>query len=456
MAEGARLESLVEYILQYVGAPYSAEKRVEFRKSDGEPAGTLLLDFMAEWQGEKVAIEVMAGRLFPERFERAFRLHRMLGTGGTASLLLLVVERPLTPRMQAWLDGRQRGGIPMKVLSVAQLPAWFGREMLLDLSDERALDALRLAAHAPSSAAPEARLASAMAEGAQAGAERQQLQNLKRFFDDRVVDRLAERPDSLVEKLKIGRVVEDVTVLMSDIKNFSSFVKHAPADRLNEAMGGYYRAARRIVWNHGGVLDKFIGDAVLAIFGYPEADPLSARRAAQCGRDLVLLGDRIVGDLMRNINDVIESGTRVGLATGEVRVMNLSDDGIEPTFVGDVINRAARLEKECGVNRILMDQVTYRRIEDDREQDDVFPTPDDFMRGILESSKAKGQVHDQWSWSVDCGTPPPLSDLIAQLRGGKGVAQDAAEPVDEAEAMAEAEAGEPVRPRPRGRAKPSG
>ncbi|HYE48552.1 MAG TPA: adenylate/guanylate cyclase domain-containing protein [Azospirillaceae bacterium] len=457
--EGLRLESVVEYILRVADVSYRAEYPLAFGPEPPKPgAGTHLIDFLAEWKGQRIAIEAMGGRLFPARMKRFLQVEAGLSATPLVDALLLVVEAPLSKGLSDWLATEMGPATIAKVLSVDELPGYFGKALRVDIHDARQVEALRIAAFSPAAdTGSEDRLESAMQESSRVDPHRLQLRNLKRLFPAAVVDRLDAQPGSLEEKLRIGTTVRGVTVLLSDIMNFSSFVKHAPTDLLNEAMSEYYRAARRVVWNHGGTLDKFIGDAVLAIFGYPEDDGLSARRAARAARDLIVLGDQIISGLMENINDVIESGTRVGLASGDVRVMNLSEDGLEPSFVGDVINRAARLEKNSPVNCILIDQVTYRCLMNDSAEPTDFPREDRMECGIVEKGEAKGQAWDQWTWTIDCEAPPPHCDLIARLRAGRRAGEAVPRPTPPAEApkppapaLAEAAAGPPPRGR-RGR-----
>jgi len=93
--------------------------------------------------------------------------------------------------------------------------------------------------------------------------------SLKRQLPIKYVSRIIDTGNDIYDTLEIGNRYENVTVVLSDIKNFSSLVKVSKTEILNDTMEKYYQKARRLVWKYDGILDKFIGDAVLAIFGYP-------------------------------------------------------------------------------------------------------------------------------------------------------------------------------------------
>lgn len=432
-----QLEDVVEGLLRQAGAVVRVEQRV----------GSRLADFVARWRGQTLAVEVMAGRVFPQRLAR---IVAMLHDLPKDQSLWLVTERPLTPGLAGWLERHPGTDRRLEAMTVKGLADRLGLDAG-SLQSPAVRAALALAEDRPVAelAGPE------KAAARQGGAlEEAQRRHLARLMSAEAIADLERRGGTLGERLKFGKTVPGVVVLLSDIVNFSTFVKHAPPDLLNETMSSYYRAAKRIVWKHNGTLDKFIGDAVLAIFGYPEPSEDAARDAVRAAEDLVSEGNAIIADLMVNMNDVIDSGTRVGIAKGDIRVMNLSmDDGVEPTFVGDVINRAARCEKNARVNHALIDRLTHNglRLDDDPQELDGFR----YEKTLLRQGDAKGQALDQWVWHVDFKIPPPLADEIAEVRAFNAGQQAPAKPADKPAPAAKA--GKPgARPRPgNGKAPPA-
>lgn len=220
---------------------------------------------------------------------------------------------------------------------------------------------------------------------------------LRRQFPFSTIQRLTRKSRALDEQLLIGGHIEDVTVVMSDLKNFSTLVTTAGEEPLKRVMSGYYRRARELVWQHGGVLDKFIGDAVLAIFNYPYMSRSAPMRALAFSRDLIALGEDVLADLVAGMDDPIETGTRVGICSGELWILDIGQEEIEVSFFGDTINLAARLEHNAGTDCLLMDDKTYRMVH--REDPGLIElvAPAELN---LSPSAVKGQSHSVIAWEV--------------------------------------------------------
>jgi class 3 adenylate cyclase/tetratricopeptide (TPR) repeat protein len=141
-----------------------------------------------------------------------------------------------------------------------------------------------------------------------------------------------------------------VTVLFSDIADSTSLGETLDAEALRRVLARYFEEVRVVVERHGGTVEKFIGDAVVALFGVPttrEDDALRALRAAtEIGERLQVLND----DFERGLR--IRLGVRTGVATGEVFVGGESSDGF--TAAGDTMNVAARLEQSAAEGEILI------------------------------------------------------------------------------------------------------
>jgi class 3 adenylate cyclase len=235
--------------------------------------------------------------------------------------------------------------------------------------------------------------------------------DLTRQLSGPLIRRLQESSKPPEAFLRIGERMS-VVVALSDLKNFSLFAKAVKPEDLNDAMSKYYRVARELVWEHGGVLDKFIGDAVLAIFGYPKSKENAQISAARFAADLVEIGKPIlegVGDL---INEAIETGTRVGISTGDISVLNIGLGSIELSFVGDVINLAARLEHECEVNGCLIDNLTKVAISGN---DPTFFKRLSLEGRKLEREKVKGQLTTIQTWQIPSLVIPSISNIGKSL-----------------------------------------
>ena len=140
-----------------------------------------------------------------------------------------------------------------------------------------------------------------------------------------------------------------VTVLFCDLVGFTAKAEQLDPEDVRAILGPYHERLRSELERHGGTVEKFIGDAVMALFGAPvahEDDPERAVRAALAIRDFA-----------------VEEGLelRVGVTTGEALVsLGASPSEGEGMASGDVVNTAARLQSAARVNGILADETTYR------------------------------------------------------------------------------------------------
>lgn len=156
------------------------------------------------------------------------------------------------------------------------------------------------------------------------------------------------------------QVRRTVTVLFADVTGSTALGEQLDPESLRTLMGRYFAAIKEIVERHGGTVEKFIGDAVMAVFGLPtrhEDDALRAVRAAAEIRDM-LAGLNAELQESRGMAVVF----RTGVNTGEVVA---GDPSAGQTLVtGDTVNTAARLEQAAQPGEILLGQATYRLVRD--------------------------------------------------------------------------------------------
>ncbi|WP_438482491.1 CHASE2 domain-containing protein [Oleiharenicola lentus] len=165
------------------------------------------------------------------------------------------------------------------------------------------------------------------------------------YVSPEVVDQLvkSETPPQL------GGHIENITAYFSDIQGFSTFAEQLPPDKLVELMNEYLTACTDIIQQEGGTLDKYIGDAVVAMFGAPVPLPDHARRACVAAQRVqekiaeLRAKWRSEGDKWPPI--VWEMETRIGLNSGACVVGNMgSRTRFNYTMMGDDVNLAARME----------------------------------------------------------------------------------------------------------------
>ena len=149
-----------------------------------------------------------------------------------------------------------------------------------------------------------------------------------------------------------------MTVLFADVAGSTAVGERLDPETLRRVMSRHFDETRRIVEEHGGVVEKFIGDAVMAVFGIPrvhEDDALRAVRAALAVRDRLAELD---GELRDRLGTSI--GWRIGVNTGQVVA---GDAGAGQRFVsGDAVNLAKRLEEAAGTGEVVIGDATYRLV----------------------------------------------------------------------------------------------
>jgi class 3 adenylate cyclase/tetratricopeptide (TPR) repeat protein len=162
-----------------------------------------------------------------------------------------------------------------------------------------------------------------------------------------------------------------VTVLFTDVADSTALGERLDPELLRRVMWRYFDAVQAVLERHGGTVEKFIGDAVMAVFGIPsvhEDDPLRAVRAAS------ELGERV-----RALNVELEPEhgvrilTRTGVNTGEV-IVGGGVDG-QKLATGDAVNVAARLEQAAAPGEVLLGEPTYAAVRDAVVAEATAPVP---------------------------------------------------------------------------------
>jgi len=182
-----------------------------------------------------------------------------------------------------------------------------------------------------------------------AGEERER-RRLRQIFGRYVSQEVVEKLLASGGHPDLGGEGYRVTVLFSDIRNFTTLSEKLSAREVVEALNTYFSRAVEPILAAGGTVDKFIGDAVMAVFGAPVAYPDHARRALGAALALVKTADEFRAWMRSRFpgRDLPEFRVGVGLHTGEAIVGNLgSPKRLEYTAIGDTVNTASRLEGLC-------------------------------------------------------------------------------------------------------------
>ena len=189
-----------------------------------------------------------------------------------------------------------------------------------------------------------------------------------------------------------GRIVE-ISVLFADLSSFTELTHDLGAEKTHEVVDTYLRMASDILVKHGAFIDKYVGDAVMALFNIPVRQDDNTRRAIRAAIEinaaLKELGGRF--DLPLQVS--------TGIATGNARVGRLgSDDAKDYTAIGDVVNLSARLQSKAGAGEILINEECYRLARED------------FPEARQEEARLKGFRDPVRAYRLQTAGAPPLSD----------------------------------------------
>jgi adenylate cyclase len=146
-----------------------------------------------------------------------------------------------------------------------------------------------------------------------------------------------------VEKLKLGGTRTEVTILFADIRGFTAISERMDPEGVVSLLNTYYPRMINVIFRHQGMVDKFIGDAILAVFGVPVPRDNDALRAVQAALEIRRQILAINRERQRKNEPTIEIG--IGITSGTVISGNIgSERRMDYTVIGDPVNLAARLE----------------------------------------------------------------------------------------------------------------
>jgi adenylate cyclase len=193
---------------------------------------------------------------------------------------------------------------------------------------------------------------------------------------------------------------QEITVVFVDLRGSTALAEHMDPARLSIFISSFRRRVMQAAQSHGGVVDKFMGDGALLIFGIPQPQPDDARRAILCAREIIRLIAR--WNAKRHFDPPVRVG--IGLHTGEAFCGVLgAQERLEFTVLGDVVNVAARIEqmtKRFGTSLAATETTVVRAGEAEEWQEAGREAPrgrSGTVRMLVPSDLVPASLHEQRS-----------------------------------------------------------
>lgn len=195
-----------------------------------------------------------------------------------------------------------------------------------------------------------------------------------RYLSKKVVDEILESPNGR----EIGGRRETVTILMSDLRGFTSLSETRDPEEMVQLLNRYLERMSKVIMEYDGMIDEFIGDAILAVFGVPEKHDDDPLRAIACALAMQNALMELNHELMGEGYPALEMG--IGVNTGSVIVGNIgSEMRTKYGIVGTTVNIASRIESNTIGGQVLVGEATYRLV---KEWVTSAPTQTVMMKGL--------------------------------------------------------------------------
>jgi adenylate cyclase len=161
----------------------------------------------------------------------------------------------------------------------------------------------------------------------------------------------------------VGGVKQQATVMFADIRGFTPLSEIMPPEQVVELLNRYFTVMTRVIFDYNGLLDKFIGDAVMAVFGMPLIEQgihaeMAVRAALRMQEEIQALGAQLLKEGKKPV------GVGIGINSGEMVAGNMgSMERLEYTVIGYDVNIASRLESVAHSGQILITETVYQKVK---------------------------------------------------------------------------------------------
>lgn len=196
---------------------------------------------------------------------------------------------------------------------------------------------------------------------------RKMLSTFKQYMAPQVVDKLTKGNDF---EIKLGGEKRDVAVLFVDIRGFTPMSENLQPEQVVQILNEYLSLTTESIFKHNGMLDKFIGDATMAVFNAPFDLEDYLYEAVATAWDIKSGSEKLEKKLMEQFGRTVSFG--IGVNCGDAVVGNIGCEfRMDYTAIGDTVNTAARLESRAKPGQILISEKLYKALEDRIEAEEV-------------------------------------------------------------------------------------
>ena len=178
--------------------------------------------------------------------------------------------------------------------------------------------------------------------------------SLKSYLSPPLLEKIKKNPDLL----KMGGDRKNISVIFTDIVGFTEFCDKSEPEDVQIILTEYLEIFAKVIFKYGGVIDKYLGDGILAFFENENEENISSLNAIKCAIELQEKSKTLNEKFLKQ--NKLNFHVRIGIATGYAKVGNIGPkEKIDYTIIGSVVNLASRLESLASINEIVIDEETY-------------------------------------------------------------------------------------------------
>ncbi len=186
--------------------------------------------------------------------------------------------------------------------------------------------------------------------------EEQLRAHLSRYIGNDLVDRIMQSSDNLLRKNQRRMI----TVMFADIRSFTAISEQMDPEDVVTMLNEYFSIMVDIVFKNNGMLDKFVGDQLMAVFGHMSDEAVGVKDALQAALEMQAATDRLMEKRAKHQQPIFQVG--IGMNTGNAIIGNVgSENRMDYTVIGDTVNAGARFEKLARGGEILIGEQTFIR-----------------------------------------------------------------------------------------------